>query len=77
MRVGGDDALPNPAPIKLDQDCLINSVIAVEQGLRDIGRTLPPERKAEAVLAAYEIIASQGASDRSNAQIQRILRLVA
>lgn len=61
----------------VNMDAMAAAFSAVELGLQDIGRTLPPEKKAQLFLAVYEILVAQGSSERSTAQIQRILRLVA
>lgn len=53
------------------------AIFEAEQGLKAMGHTLPPKKKAQLILAIYEILSEQGVSERSNVQIQRILRLVA
>lgn len=67
--------LPSPTADQLPprlRERLSDAIEAIEEGLAATGRTAPPHVKAELVLAAYDILASQGES--ASAEIIRLLR---
>ncbi len=67
--------LPAPTAQQLParlRERLTDAIEAIEEGLEAIDRTAPPRVKAELVLAAYDILASQGES--ASAEIIRLLR---
>lgn len=67
--------LPSPAADQLParlRERLTDAIEAIEEGLEAISRTASPRVKAELVLAAYDILASQGES--ASADIIRLLR---
>lgn len=67
--------LPSPnaddLPPRL-RERLVTAIEAIEEGLAATNRTAPPAVKAELVLAAYDILASQGES--ASAEIIRLVR---
>lgn len=67
--------LPSPQANQLPErlrERLTTAIEAIEEGLAATGRTAPPDVKAELVLAAYDILASQGES--APAEIIRLVR---
>lgn len=67
--------LPSPTADQLParlRERLSDAIEAIEEGLEAIGRTASPRVKAELVLAAYDILASQGES--ASAEIIRLVR---
>lgn len=67
--------LPSPTADQLParlRERLTTAIEAVEEGLAAVGRTAAPSVKAELILAAYDILASQGES--ASAEIIRLVR---
>ena len=67
--------LPLPAADRLPprlRERLRDAIEAVEEGLSAVGRDVAPPVKAELVMAAYDILASQGES--ASADIIRLVR---
>jgi transcriptional regulator with XRE-family HTH domain len=58
-------AAPPPAPHPIDLDRLRETLWAVEEGLRNIRRTLPPDKYAQLVVAAYNLM-GQPKTDSAN-----------
>lgn len=56
-----------------DLSRLTATIAAVEEGLRQIHRKLPPDKYAEVVAAAYQLMTSQS----STAQIVQFIRVAA
>ena len=49
--------IKKPSSTERDSDRLTIAIEAVNEGLAETGRTLPPRKLAELILAAYELIA--------------------
>lgn len=62
-----------------DRDRLVTAIRAVEQGLALIGRTMAPDKKAELILAAYELISQDDAAAQAtqSAKIIQFIKLAA
>lgn len=58
-----------------DRDRLVTAIRAVEQGLALIGRTMAPDKKAELILAAYELISQDDATAQA-AQSAKIIQFI-
>lgn len=58
-----------------DRDRLVTAIRAVEQGLSLIGRTMAPDKKAELILAAYELISQDDATAQA-AQSAKIIQFI-
>lgn len=57
-----------------DRERLRLAVEAVEEGLAAVKRTLPPDKRAELILAAYDLMA---APEQAKGKVVELLRLVA
>lgn len=57
-----------------DRERLRLAVEAVEDGLAAVRRTLPPDKRAELILAAYDLMA---APEQAKGKVVELLRLVA
>lgn len=71
MRLGGGGRGPDQA---LDRERLRMAVEAVEEGLVSIRRKLPPDKKAELILAAYDLMAEP---EQAKGKVVELIRLVA
>ena len=71
LSVLGEQGAADKLPARL-RERLATAIEAVEEGLEAIDRTASPRVKAELVLAAYDILASQGES--ASAEIIRLIR---
>lgn len=63
-----------PGQMSLDRARFTAAMVAVEEGLSETRRTLPPKKKIELYLAAYELMAQAGQS-RDN--VIKLVRLAA
>jgi transcriptional regulator with XRE-family HTH domain len=64
----GAVAQPAPAPMPapaLDEQLLSRSIGAVEAGLHAVSRSLPPEKHAQLILAAYNLLGKLEVSDKA------------
>lgn len=59
--------------VGLDRDSLRLAIEAVEEGLQATQRTLPPDKKAALVLAAYDLIEESGSAGK----VIELIRIVA
>lgn len=67
--------LPSPSADQLPtrlRERLATAIEAIEEGLEATNRTAPPSVKAQLVLAAYDILATEGES--ASAEIIRLVR---
>ena len=55
---------PEPAPA-LDEQLLSRSIGAVEAGLHAVSRSLPPEKHAQLIFAAYNLLGKLEVSDKA------------
>lgn len=63
----GAMAQPTPAPQpthSVDEQLLARAIGAVEEGLRAVGRALPPDKHAKLILAAYNLLGRLETSDK-------------
>lgn len=63
-----------PGQMLLDRARFMAAMVAVEEGLSEVRRTLPPKKKIELYLAAYELMEQAGQS-RDN--VIKLVRLAA
>ncbi|WP_156137215.1 helix-turn-helix domain-containing protein [Tepidimonas taiwanensis] len=61
-------------PALEDHERLVAAIAFVESELAAVGRQLPPEKKAEAIALAFELLKGD---DHGREQVRRMLRLVA
>jgi transcriptional regulator with XRE-family HTH domain len=66
-----------PEPPLSDRDRLRVAVEAVEEGLAETRRKLPPDKRAELFLAAYDLIAEMAEPEQSRANVIRLVRVAA
>lgn len=62
-KMRGSVAQPAPAQA-LDEQLLARSIGTVEDGLRAVGRSLPPDKHAKLIQAAYNLLGRLEASDK-------------
>lgn len=62
-KMRGSVAQPEPAQA-LDEQLLARSIGAVEDGLRAVDRSLPPDKHAKLIQAAYNLLGRLEASDK-------------
>jgi transcriptional regulator with XRE-family HTH domain len=55
--------VPTTPPV-LDESLLGRAISAVEEGLRAVGRALPPDKHAKMILAAYNLLGKLEVSDK-------------
>ena len=67
-------AVVTPGQISLDRSRFTAAMVAVEEGLTETRRTLPPKKKIELYLAAYALMAQAGQS-RDN--VIKLVRMAA
>lgn len=74
MRFEPTAVASGPAGISLDKTRFKAAVSAIEEGLDLIDRSLPPDKKAELILAAYGLMSE---SEQGRNEIVQIIRAVA
>jgi len=57
-----------------DRNRLIAAVEAVEEGLAEVRRKLPPKKRAELIIAAYDLITE---SEQSRSNVVNLVRIAA
>lgn len=67
-------AVSQPEPALIDRARLGAAIAAVEEGLAETRRKLPPEKRAELILAAYDLMADP---EQSRANVIRLVRTAA
>ena len=74
-------AAPAPAPQPFDTERLARAIGAVQEGLASIRRTLPPDKHAQLIEAAYELILEDeqaaAAQATTSARIIKFIKLAA
>lgn len=75
MLLGEGDMHGGPAPSRPvpDKEILRSALEAVEEGLRVTRRTLPPDKKAALIMAAYDLIEESGSAGK----VIELIRIVA
>ena len=72
---------PASAPTPFDTQRLARAIGAVQEGLASIQRTLPPDKHAQLIEAAYELILEEeqkaSAQATTSARIVKFIRLAA
>ena len=66
-------------PLGLDTQRLLDAIAAVEEGLASIQRVLPPEKKAELIQLAYELLTEEDPEARADerTKVMRLIRAAA
>lgn len=59
------------AQVALNEKLLTRAIRAVEEGLRSVGRLMPPDKHAKLIQAAYNLLGKLEASDKIDEQTVR------
>lgn len=75
LRAAAEGGSAREEHLQVDLEQLRTAVMAVEEGLDEAGLVMPPDKKAEVFVYAYELIGQMGATDQARALLARLLKL--
>jgi transcriptional regulator with XRE-family HTH domain len=75
LRAAAEGGTAREEPLQVDLERLRTAVTAVEEGLHDACLVMPPDKKAEVFVYAYELIGQMGATEQARQLLARLVKL--